>query len=123
MNKVVLIGRLVADVDVHDFEEGKCVGRFNLAIPDGKDAKGEEVTQFISCVIWNKLCDTLYQYAHKGDRIAVSGKLVQNVYKKDGATRYNTDVLVDGFDFLEPKKKEEVKEEAPATTSTRRARR
>ena len=98
------------------------MGRFNLAIPDGKDAKGEEVTQFISCVIWNKLCDTLYQYAHKGDRIAISGKLVQNVYKKDGVTRYNTDVLVDGFDFLEPKKKEEPKEE-PVATGSRRARR
>jgi len=124
MNKVVLVGRLVSDLDVHDFEEGKCVGRFTLAIPDGKDAKGEAVTQFISCVAWNKVADTIDQYAHKGDRLGVTGKMVQNIYKKDGVTHYNTDVLVDGFEFLEPKKTEEPKvEEKPAQTSSRRARR
>lgn len=124
MNKVVLVGRLVSDLDIHDFEEGKCVGRFTLAIPDGKDAKGEAVTQFISCVAWNKVADTIDQYAHKGDRLGVTGKMVQNIYKKDGVTHYNTDVLVDGFEFLEPKKTEEPKvEEKPAQTSNRRARR
>ena len=124
MNKVVLVGRLVSDLDLHDFEEGKCVGRFTLAIPDGKDAKGEAVTQFISCVAWNKVADTIDQYAHKGDRLGVTGKMVQNIYKKDGVTHYNTDVLVDGFEFLEPKKTEEPKvEEKPAQQSNRRARR
>lgn len=124
MNKVVLVGRLVSDLDIHDFEEGKCVGRFTLAVPDGKDAKGEAVTQFISCVAWNKVADTIDQYAHKGDRLGVTGKMVQNIYKKDGVTHYNTDVLVDGFEFLEPKKTEEPKEETkPAQQSNRRARR
>lgn len=128
MNKVVLVGRLVSDLDVHDFEEGKCVGRFTLAIPDGKDAKGEAVTQFISCVAWNKVADTIDQYAHKGDRLGVTGKMVQNIYKKDGVTHYNTDVLVDGFEFLEPKKTEEpiaekIKEPMAVPQSNRRARR
>lgn len=123
MNKVVLVGRLVSDLDIHDFEEGKCVGRFTLAIPDGKDAKGETVTQFISCVAWNKVADTIDQYAHKGDRLGVTGKMVQNIYKKDGVTHYNTDVLVDGFEFLESKKEEKKEEEKPAQTSNRRARR
>lgn len=123
MNKVVLIGRLTADVNIRDFEKGTSVARFTLAVPDGKDSEGKDKTQFIGCVAWNNLANVLFEYTHKGDRIGVTGKLVQNVFEKDNVMHYNTDCLIDGVEFLEPKREEkEEKEEKPVTTN-RRARR
>ena len=98
MNNVSLIGRLTKDPEVRTFGRGKdAVGmcRFTLAVRDGNDR-----TQFISCAAWGAVTGILEQYTHKGDMLAVDGKIVQNNYEKDGQMVYQTEVRVNNVYLL-----------------------
>lgn len=110
MNSVNVIGRLTSDVKVNEFEKDKKVARGTIAIPDGKNKDGEEIAQFITFVAWNGVAEVLANYTHKGSKVGLSGKLVQNVYEdKDKVVHYNTDILVSTVDLLDPKQTEEKK--------------
>lgn len=103
MNNVSLIGRLTKDPEIRTFGRGKDavdMCRFTLAVRDGKDKDGNDRTQFISCAAWGAVCDILEQYTHKGDMLAVDGKIVQNNYEKDGQMVYQTEVRVSGVYLL-----------------------
>lgn len=106
MNNVQLIGRLTKDPEVKTFGRGKDavdLCRFTLAVRDGKDREGNEKTQFLSCAAWGAVVEILEKYTHKGDMLAVDGKLVNNNYEKDGQMIYQTEVRVDGV-YLLPNK-------------------
>ena len=113
MNSVNLIGRLTKDVELKTYGKGKDGGhwaRITLAIRDGKDADGEERTQFISCVVWNKPAEILAEYCSKGDQVAVTGRLVNNNYEdEDGKMIYQTDVVISNVELLAARKTEEKK--------------
>jgi len=100
MNKVVLIGRLVADVELNNYGKGKNAGvytRFTLAINNGKD---KEAT-FIPCSAFNTSAEILEQYVSKGDMVSVSGRIaVDNYEDKDGNKRRNTYVAVENVELL-----------------------
>ena len=104
MNKVILMGRMVADCDTKEFGKGKnagLVGSFRLAIRDGVDADGNERTQFIQCTVWNGLAEIVEKYAKKGNQICVAGKLVNNNYEKqDGTKVYQTEVQVQEISLI-----------------------
>lgn len=119
MNNVSLIGRLTKDADIREFGKGKDavkMARITLAIRDGKDAKGEERTQFISCTAWGTVVEIIEQYTHKGDMLAVDGKIVNNNYEKDGQMIYQTEVRIASV-YLLPNK---TAEEAPTKKYGRR---
>lgn len=97
MNNVQLIGRITKDPEVKTFGKGKeavDLCRFALAIRDGKDAEGNERTQFISCAAWGSVVAIIGQFVRKGEMVAVDGKLVNNNYEKDGQMIYQTEVRV-----------------------------
>lgn len=120
MNKVNLVGRICNDLKLMEFGDSACL-RFTVACDDGKDKNGEKKSQFIDCIAWNKLADAMNEFAYKGMRIAVSGKLNKNVYDdKDGVTHYQMEVLTDSVEFLESKK-EEPKEEKKESSDRKRS--
>lgn len=94
-NKVQLIGRLGAPVEIKDFE-GKKMARFSLATNEYyRNAKGEKVedTQWHNVVVWGKLADIAEKYTEKGKEIAIEGKLTNRSYSdKDGNKKYITEV-------------------------------
>lgn len=110
MNNVQLIGRITKDPEVKTFGKGKDsvdLCRFTLAIRDGKDAEGNERTQFISCAAWGKVVEIIEQFIKKGDMVACDGKLVNNNYERDGQMIYQTEVRVSGIYLLPNKVQEE----------------
>ena len=109
MNKAILIGRLTKDIDLRYTPDGQtAIGRFNLACPRGKDKNGaDKGADFISCVAFGKKAETLERYVKKGHRIEITGQIRTGSYDKDGVTIYTTDVIVQEFEFLEPKAKSE----------------
>ena len=118
MNKVVLAGRVTKDIEVRYTDKGKdslAVAHFTLAVNrQSKDADAD----FISCVAFGGLAETLEQYVFKGDQIIISGCLRTGSYEdKDGITHYTTEVLIDTMDF--GAKKQE-KEEKPKKVNSRR---
>lgn len=108
MNTVVLIGRTTRDPELRRTGNGTAVTSFTLAVNrDFKTNDGQEA-DFIQCVAWKKTAELLYQYVHKGDRIAVNGSIrTRNYEDSHGRTVYVTEVLVNHVEFLETKNREQ----------------
>ena len=106
MNIVTLIGRTTKEMELKQTNSGKSVVSFALAV--NKDFKKEDGTydaDFIDCVAFDKRAEAIAKYVHKGDRLAINGKISTRTYtKKDGSTAKAVEIIVDGFEFLESKK-------------------
>lgn len=108
MNTVVLIGRTTRDPELRRTGNGTAVTSFTLAVNrDFKTNDGQEA-DFIQCVAWKKTAELLYQYVHKGDRIAVNGSIrTRNYEDSHGKKVYVTEVLVNHVEFLETKNRDD----------------
>ena len=106
MNKVILIGRVTKDIERKITNSGKSVASFTLAVNrDFKNADGKYDADFINCVAYGQQAETISKYVNKGDKFGITGKLNTRTYdKQDGSKAYVTEVIVDGFEFLESKK-------------------
>ena len=106
MNKVVLIGRLTKDPELRYTGQGTPVARFTLAVNRRfKNKNGENEADFINCIAWRHFAENISKYFNKGSQIAISGSIQTGSYdNKDGNRVYTTEVVVEEFDFLEPKK-------------------
>ena len=104
MNKVNLIGRICNDLELNQSGENKYT-RFTLAVNRTYvNEDGTRPADFISCVAWNKLAEVMNEHLKKGSQIGVSGKIQTGSYdRQDGTKTYTTDIIVEGFDFLEKK--------------------
>lgn len=100
INSVNLIGRLTKDVDLRFASgSGTAIAKFTLAIP--REFKKDE-TDFINCVAFGKAAETISQYVTKGRQFAVTGRIQTGSYDaQDGTKRYTTDVIVNGFTFVD----------------------
>ena len=103
MNKVMLIGRLVAAPETTKTSTDKTVLRSTIAVKRRfKNAEGVQETDFISIVIWGRRAEALASYAKKGTLIAVEGELrIRNYTDKQEQKQYVTEVIVQNFEFLE----------------------
>jgi single-strand DNA-binding protein len=105
-NSVRLIGRLTKDVELKmTTGTGIAVASFTLAV-DRNFVKegGTREADFIPVVCWRKLAETASNFLHKGSLIAVEGAIQVRKYQaQDGTNRYATEVIADGFKFLDKK--------------------
>ena len=96
MNNVQLLGRLTKDVEVKKTKSGKVYSVFTLA-----EGTGDNVN-FIDCVAFDKLAETIAEYVHKGNRLLVEGSINVSTYEdKDGNNRKNTNIFVSRITFIE----------------------
>lgn len=121
MNKVILNGRLVADIETAEAGKGKnktTYANFTIAVRDGKDAEGNDQAQFIRCSAFGKVAEILEEFTAKGSPICICGRLRNSSYEdEDGNTRYSTSVIVEDFDLMGASKKDEDEEPKKAKTS------
>ncbi|MBE6147775.1 MAG: single-stranded DNA-binding protein [Firmicutes bacterium] len=113
MNKVELTGRLTANPELKEIADSdKVYTRFSIAVQRNfKNKDGEYDADFFNVVAWNKQAETICNHVKKGHRFGVVGRLQNKTYEKqDGSTGYITDVILEDFDFLEPKSKEDIPE-------------
>lgn len=107
MNSVTLIGRLTKDpiITYAQGEKPTEIARYTLAVDRGaKDAKGQNLADFISCVAFNKQAEFAERYLTKGMKIAVEGRIQTGSYtNKDGQKVYTTDVIINRHEFVESK--------------------
>ena len=97
MNKAILVGNLVRDVEVSNN-----VANFTIAVNRTfKNKDGEYDADFIRCVAFQKRAEILRDYTKKGSKIAVEGWIKTRSYENDaGDTRYVTEVEVDNVELL-----------------------
>lgn len=104
MNKAILIGKVVRDIDLRQTQTGKQCAMFTLAVqrPKAKGAQRAEA-DFISCVAWEHNAEFAAKYLQKGSPILVEGRISTRNYEKNGQKVYVTEVIVDRFEFTGPK--------------------
>jgi len=104
MNKVILVGNLGRDPDVHYSQSGSPTARVGLASKERwKDRNGErqEHTEWHRLVFFGKLAEIASEYLKKGQQISIVGKLRTNKYTdRDGIEKTSTDVIVDEMEML-----------------------
>ena len=100
MNKVILMGRLTANPECKQTQNGISVCRFTIAVnrPYQKDKQQE--SDFINCQAWRNTADFISRYFSKGKPIVVEGSLRNNNYTdQNGVKHYSIEVLVSNVEF------------------------
>ena len=111
MNNVNLIGRMAADPELRYSQGGTAYLHFCIAV-DGRKRKD---VSFIDCTAFNRTAENIAQFFIKGERIGISGELRVSKYtKQDGSKGKETRVIVNNFDFLNPKREAFSQEEKQA---------
>ena len=102
INRVLLIGRLTRDPDLKTTQGGTSVASFSMANNRSYTSQNEKKEQvsFFNCIAWGKLGETISKYVHKGDKIAVEGRLQQRSWEKDGQKHSTVEVVIDNVQFL-----------------------
>ena len=103
MNNVFLIGRLVKDIELRQTNTGKHIGVFSIAVNRNKNE-----TDFIDCIAWDTTAEILSQYAHKGSKVCVMGRIQTRSYEKDGRNNKVCEIVVTNFELLDPKREQGV---------------
>ncbi|MBR1484008.1 MAG: single-stranded DNA-binding protein [Ruminococcus sp.] len=101
LNRVILMGRLVADPELKTTGSGLSVTSFRIAVDRNYVKSGEErKADFIDIVCWRQTAEFVCRYFGKGSMIAVEGQLQTRTYQaKDGTNRYVVEVVADNVSF------------------------
>ena len=108
LNQIVIAGRLTANPEIKETEEGKKVGTITVAVPRPyKNADGIYETDFIRCVLFNGVAENTTEYCRKGDVVGIKGRLETKIEEnEDGTKTYVTNVIAERVTFLSSKKNE-----------------
>lgn len=102
LNKVVLCGRLTADVELKNSTQGFPVCSFSLAVNRRRSKDNEQQADFINCVAWRQIAEFISKYFKKGSSICVTGSIQTRTWNDNtGAKRYATEVVVDEAMFVD----------------------
>lgn len=100
MNKVMLIGRLTRDVEMHYSTNNTAIARYTLAV--NRQIKGEADADFLRCIAFGKTAEVAENYLSKGMRVAIEGRIQTGSYtNREGQKVYTTDIVVERQEFLE----------------------
>lgn len=104
LNKVVLGGRLTADVEQKQTPSGVAVCDFSIAINRRFSREGEQATDFIKCRAWRNTAEFISKYFGKGSSICVTGTIQTRTWTdQQGNKRFATEVIVDEAMFVDSK--------------------
>ncbi|MCY0899680.1 MAG: single-stranded DNA-binding protein [Firmicutes bacterium] len=103
LNRIVLIGRLTRDPEMRYTPQGVPVASFTLAVDRPfTNQQGQRETDFIDCLAWRKLGETVGNHLTKGRLVAVEGRLQVRSYEtQDGSKRRVAEVVCDAVRFLD----------------------
>lgn len=104
LNKVILGGRLTADVELKQTPQGVSVSTFSIAVNRRTSKDQEQQADFINCQAWRNTAEFISKYFKKGSSICVSGSIQTRTWvDKNGQNRYATEVVVDEAYFVDAK--------------------
>jgi single-strand DNA-binding protein len=115
LNRVILVGRLVADPEHRMTQTGKGVANLRVAV----DRKGrEKETDFFDVTAWGQSADFASTYLSKGRLVAVEGRLqVRQYTDKDNQQRKVWEVVADTIQPLDSGKTREAGQQGQSANS------
>lgn len=103
-NKVILGGRLTADIELKQTQSGISVCTFSLAVNRKAAKDQQQKTDFFTCTAWRQTAEFLARYFKKGSSLCIVGNLqVREWEDKNGQKRYSTEIVVDEAMFVDSK--------------------
>lgn len=104
INKVILGGRLTADVELKQTQSGVSVCSFSLAVNRKFQREGEQQSDFINCVAWRQTAEFISRYFKKGSSLCIVGNIQTRSWTdNNGQKRFATEVIVDEALFVDSK--------------------
>tara|TARA_R110000796_G_scaffold91915_1_gene196090 strand:- start:458 stop:916 length:459 start_codon:yes stop_codon:yes gene_type:complete len=99
INKVILIGNAGGEPEVRYLPNGNAVTNVTIATSDSwKDKQTgqmQERTEWHRVVFFGRIAEVVGEYAKKGSKLYIEGRLQTREWEKDGIKRYSTEVVVD----------------------------
>ena len=96
VNRVILVGRLASDPELHYTPSGSAVAQLRLATNEGEEP------EFHSLSAWGKLAEFAGSYLKKGRLVYLEGRLHWSTWKaSDGSTRRSCEVRVGTLQVLD----------------------
>ncbi len=117
LNKVFLIGRLVADPELKTTPQGQSVCNIRIATNriwvDKNSGEKKEETEYHDVILWRRLAEIASQFLSKGSLVLIEGRLrTRNWEDSSGLKRYKTEIIAERMQ-LGPKSTKVGAEEKP----------
>ncbi len=107
LNKVILGGRVTADLELKETQSGIATIQFSIAVNRRFAAKaGEDQgnTDFINVRAWRQTAEFISRFFKKGSSICVVGSIqTRNWTDQNGVKHYATEVIADEAYFVDAK--------------------
>lgn len=106
MNKVMLIGNVGKEPDVHYYDADQAVAQVSFATTEkgytlANGMKVPDHTDWHNLVFFRGLAKVVEKYVHKGDRLYVEGRIRYRLYDDKQGKRHNiTEIYVDNMEML-----------------------
>lgn len=105
-NKVIMMGRIVNDIELKTTPTGVNVASFRIAVDRRFQQKGEEKkSDFFNVVVWRQQAEFVSKYFSKGRMIMIEGELNTRPYTdKNGNQATWYEIVADHVSFTGEKK-------------------
>ena len=107
LNKVILGGRITADLELKQTQTGIATIQFSIAVNRRYMSKGTDDTQntdFINVRAWRQTAEFISRFFKKGSSICIVGSIqTRNWTDQQGVKHYATDVVADEAYFVDAK--------------------
>ncbi len=104
LNKVILGGRVTADIELKQTQSGVSTTTFTIAVNRKGAKEGEQQADFITVKAWRNTAEFISRYFKKGNSICVVGAIqTRNWTDQQGVKHYATEVLADEAYFVDGK--------------------
>ena len=114
LNQCNFIGRLGKEPESSFTTSGKQVAKFSLAVSEKRG--GEEATEWVSVICWEKTAKFVCDFMHKGNLAFVSGRMSTRKWQnKEGKDQYTTEIIAATVQNLTPR---DSQREGPSDTNS-----
>ena len=105
INRVTLAGNLTRDCEVKQTQSGMTIMHFGIAVNErvknNQTGEWEERPNYFNCVCFGKRAEGLAKVLHKGQKIALDGKLHYNQWENEqGQKRSAVEIVVNDIEFM-----------------------
>ena len=103
INNVVLVGRIANDPEMKYSTSGMPITNFRVAVArQRKSESGEEQTDWLNIVCFQKTAEFVSQYMDKGSLVGIEGRIQSRTWEgNDGKRNYMVEIVANSVQALE----------------------
>ena len=106
INRVCISGNLTRDPELRQTAGGSQVLGVGVAVNDRRKnqqtGQWEDVPNFVDCVVFGNRAEALSTILHKGDKVAIDGRLRYSSWEaKDGTRRSKLEVIAEEVELMQ----------------------